>query len=101
MAMKSEKLVQHLSEAVRKLGYKLRVEEGNFRGGQCIFGEDRLIILNRRMTQEERAEVLARVLNSQDLDQIFLLPEVRSYVNKTAKSQETLASGEGGTQGDS
>lgn len=89
MAMKTEKLVQHLSDAVRKLGFKLRVEEGNFRGGQCIFAEERLVILNRRMPQEERAEVLAQALASEDLDQVFLLPEVRAFVEKSARSSQT------------
>jgi hypothetical protein len=88
MAMKAEKLVQHLSDAVRKLGFKLRLEEGNFRGGQCIFAEERLVILNRRMSQEERAEVLALALVSEDLDQVFLLPEVRAFVEKSARSRQ-------------
>ena len=85
--MKSEKLVQHLSDAVRKLGFKLRVEEGNFHGGQCIFAEERLVILNRRMPYEERAEVLAQALVAEDLDQVFLLPEVRMFVEKAAKAR--------------
>ncbi len=87
MAMKVEKLVQQLSEAVRRMGFKLRVEEGNFRGGQCIFAEERLVILNRRMSQEERAEVLAQALATEELDQVFLLPEVRAYVEKTVQAR--------------
>jgi len=87
MAMKTEKLVQHLSDAARKLGFKLRLEEGNFQGGQCIFAEERLVILNRRMPQEERAEVLALALASEDLDQVFLLPEVRAFVEKSDRSR--------------
>jgi hypothetical protein len=89
MAMKAEKLVQHLSDTVRKLGFKLRVEEGNFRGGQCIFAEERLVILNRRMSQDERAEVLAQALASEDLDQVFLLPEVRAFVEKSVRSRQS------------
>ncbi len=87
--MKAEKLVQHLSDAVRKIGYKLRVEEGNFRGGQCIFAEERLVILNRRMSFEERADLLSQVLGQENLDQIFLLPEVRSYVERAEKRRQT------------
>lgn len=86
--MKTEKLVEHLSDAVRKLGFKLRVEEGNFRGGQCIFAEERLVILNRRMPQGERAEVLAQVLAATDLDRVYLVPEVRAFVEKSMKSRQ-------------
>ena len=91
MALKSEKLVQHLSEAVKKFGFKLRTEEGNFRGGQCIFAKERLVILNRRMPLEERAEVLAQALAAEDLDQLYLLPEVRTYVEKIAKTMQSSA----------
>ena len=80
--MKPERLVQHLSDTVRKLGYKVRTEEGNFRGGSCLVAEERQVILNRRMGLEERAEVLARVLVHENLDQIYLLPEVRAFIEK-------------------
>ena len=89
MAMKPEKLVQHLSDAVRKVGFKVRVEEGNFRGGQCIFAEERLVILNRRMSQEERADMLAQVLATEDLDPVFLLPEVRAFVEKSVQAKQS------------
>lgn len=80
--MKTEKLVQHLSDAVRKTGLRLRTEEGNFRGGACMFADERLVILNRRMSHEERAELLARVLAGEDLEGIYLLPEVRNFIAK-------------------
>jgi hypothetical protein len=80
--MKTERLVQHLADAVRKIGYTVRTEEGNFRGGSCIFAEERIVILNRRMGLEERADLLARVLSDQNLDDIYLLPEVRAYIEK-------------------
>jgi hypothetical protein len=86
--MKLEKLVQHLSDAVRKTGYKVRTEEGNFHGGSCILAEERIVILNRRMGHEERAELLARVLSTQNLDDVFIVPEVRAYIEKfIAKSK--------------
>ena len=87
--MKPEKLVQHLNDAVKKTGYRIRIEEGNFRGGSCVFAEERLVILNRRMSNEERAEILGRVLASENLDSIFLMPEVRGYVEKFIPPMET------------
>jgi hypothetical protein len=83
--MKPEKLVQHLTDTLRKTGYKVRTEEGNFRGGSCVFAEDRLVILNRRMSQEERAELLGRVLSGENLDGIFMVPEVRAFIEKSIK----------------
>jgi hypothetical protein len=80
--MKPEKLVQILTDTLRKTGYKVRTEEGNFRGGSCIFAADRLVILNRRMSMEERADLLGRVLAGESLDGIFVVPEVRAFIEK-------------------
>ncbi len=84
MSMKPEKLVQNLSDAARKIGYKVRTEEGNFQGGSCVVAEERLIIMNRRMGIEERAELLGRVLAGENLDNLYLLPEIRGYIEKFA-----------------
>lgn len=78
--MKKDRLVQLLSDAVRQTGYKVRTEEGNFRGGQCIYVEEKLVFLNRRMSMDERADLLAKVLAGDNCDGIYLLPEVRRFV---------------------
>jgi hypothetical protein len=82
--MKAEKLVQHLSEAARRLGFKVRTEEGNFEGGSCVFAAERIVFLNRRDTHEERAELLGRLLAGENVEELFLLPEVRAYVERFA-----------------
>lgn len=87
--MKAEKLVQHLADAVRRLGYKVRTEEGNFAGGSCVFAEEKIIFLNRRATHEERAELLARFLSGENLEAMYLLPEVRAYVERFAEDATT------------
>ncbi len=100
--MKAAKLVQLLSEALEKQGYKFRNEKGNFRGGSCIFEAEKLVIINKRFGDEERAEILARALAKMDIDSLYLLPEVREYVEQyanrlsvtidlTAKSEEPAA----------
>jgi hypothetical protein len=84
--MKSEKLTQQLTDLARNFGYKVRIEEGNFRGGSCVYRTERLIILNRRMTAEERAEALARALADESLEAVFIVPEVRAYLERFTAS---------------
>jgi hypothetical protein len=86
--MKPERMTQHLTDAAKRIGYKVRTEEGNFRGGSCVYAEERLIILNRRQSFEDRAELLARLLAESDLDSLYLLPEVRAYVEKFTSAPE-------------
>lgn len=85
--MKRERLVQYLADAARELGFTVRTEEGNFQGGLCQKDEERLLFLNRRMTMDERAEFLAGVLAAENTDGIYLLPEVRDFVEKFASSE--------------
>jgi len=92
--MKAERLVQHLSEAARRLGYKVRTEEGNFAGGSCVFAEERIVFLNRRETHEERAELLGRLLAAENVEQLYLLPEVRAYVERFAARTAERENGE-------
>ena len=81
-SMKIEKLAELLEEALQKIGYTVRTEKGDFRGGSCVFRSEQMVFVNRRMALEERAQVMAKVLASEEIDQLFLLPEVRSYVEK-------------------
>ncbi len=88
--MKAAKLAQLLSEALEKQGYRIRNEKGNFRGGRCIFEEERLVIMNKRFGDEERAEILARALARENLDALYLLPEVREYVERYSDSPRVV-----------
>ncbi len=85
--MKPAKLVQFLTEALEKQGYKFRNEKGNFRGGSCVFEAEKLVIMNKRYGDEERAEILARALSRMDIDSLYLLPEVRDYVEQFRNSR--------------
>jgi hypothetical protein len=87
--VKASKLVELLLEAVEKLGYRVRIEQGRFRGGNCVHEAEKLVFINRRMGDEERAEILARVLAQSDFNQIFLIPEARDYVEKFIETKPT------------
>jgi hypothetical protein len=84
------RLLEQLEEAARALGLRVRVERGSFRSGRCRAGSEELIILNRRLGSFERAQVLARILAQEDLEQAFLLPAIREKILEL-----------GGTRGDS
>lgn len=73
-------LLEQLEEAARALGLRVRVERGSFRSGRCRSRDEQLVILNRRLSTRERAQVLARILAEEDLEQAFLKPAVREFV---------------------
>lgn len=90
IGLKASKLVEHLQEAVAKLGYRVRIEQGRFRGGSCVHDDEKLVIMNRRLGDEERAEILARTLAENDYEQVFLIPEVRAFVEKFVSAQNEM-----------
>lgn len=77
--------LERLEEAARSLGFKVRTERGSFRSGRCRNRDEELIILNRRLSHLERAQVLARILAAANLDTTFLLPAVREQIRTLAE----------------
>ena len=66
-----------------RLGFEVRIEKGNFRGGRCIMGEDELIMLNKRHQPETQLVVMAEALRNAPLDTIYLKPAVREALEDT------------------
>lgn len=88
--MKTEQIVEELKEAAGKLGYRVRTEKGNFRGGRCIVGEEETIMLNKRHLPEAQLVVLAECLREAPIDEVFLRPAVRSALEKVWQRDESF-----------
>ena len=85
--MKTEHIVEELKEAARKLGLRVRVDSGSFRGGRCTVGEQELIVLNRRHLPETHVVILAEGLRDLPVDQVFLRPAVREALETAWRRQ--------------
>lgn len=88
--MQSEKLCNELENALIRLGWKIRQERGHFRGGPCRLAGERMVIINRRLNVEDKIEIFARALADAELDTLYLLPEVRDFLEgrPAARSRE-------------
>lgn len=81
--MKIERIIDELAEAAGQLGFEVRREKGNFRGGRCVKGADALIVLNKRHLPETQLAVLAEALRDTPIDTIYLKPAVRQALEAT------------------
>lgn len=81
--MDTTTIIDELEDVAGRLGFEVRIEKGNFRGGRCIMGEDELIMLNKRHQPETRLVVLAEALRDAPLDTIYLKPAVRQALEDT------------------
>lgn len=80
--MKTHQIVEELKQAAEQLGYRVRAEKGNFRGGRCVVGSENTIMLNRRHAPETQLVVLAECLRDTRIDDVFLRPAVRSALEE-------------------
>lgn len=88
--MKPEDIVEALVEVAEQLGWEVRFERGNFRGGPCRLDNQRVIMLNKRHSPEVQQSILAESLHQEDLDQIFLQPAVRSALEEAWERLDTV-----------
>lgn len=75
--MKTKTIIDELEQAARQLGFEVRTEKGNFRGGRCTVDGESIIVLNKRHLPETRLRVLAAALRDAAIDTVYLKPAVR------------------------
>ena len=87
--MKAKKIVDELKKALKESGVEVRSEKGNFRGGNCILGEQQVVVLNRHHLPEVQLAVLARAAQTFPID-VDDLPKavVQALENAWAPEQE-------------
>jgi hypothetical protein len=58
----------------------IRYEKGDFDGGYCVLKTERLIVINKRLAPAKRASVLAQGLAEVGVDEMYLKPAIREYI---------------------
>jgi len=90
--MKHEVLIQELQEVAAQLGVTIRYERGDFEGGYCILREEKILLVNRRLFPAKKASVLAMAMHEIGLEDMYLKPAVREYIEdeiaKAARSPQ-------------
>ncbi len=85
--MKYATLIPELEELAVQLGLKVRDEKGDFEGGYCILKEERMLVINKKLPTPRRASVLAHALAEYGLENVFVKPSLREYIeDEVAKS---------------
>jgi hypothetical protein len=90
--MKHEEIIQELQDLAAQLNVTIRYERGDFEGGYCILKEKKILLVNRRLMPNRKASVLATALQEIGLDNVFLKPVLRAYIEdevaKAARSRK-------------
>lgn len=78
--MKHEQLLTELEQLAEQLGVVVRYEKGDFEGGYCILKADRILLINRKLLPNRKASVFALGLREIGLENVFIKPAVREYI---------------------
>ncbi len=91
--MQSDTLLNHMKDVAEKLGISviervLKKASGiHVRSGLCrVKGEDKFI-LEKKLSQRDKVELLADCICTLDTTGLFLVPKVRDYLTKHAKKR--------------
>lgn len=79
--LKDQELAQALEELLGQVGYSVtwsRTLES--RGGDCVVHGQRRVILSRRLSATEQADLLLDVLRRLDLGDVFVRPDIRELL---------------------
>ena len=78
--MRHEGLISELEAIANQLGVSVRYEKGDFEGGFCILKEKKLLVVNKRLMPNKKAAALAIALHEIGLDNVFVMPAVREFI---------------------
>ena len=85
--MKNDKLFLEFENLAEKLGLKILKGKGDFIGGTCTVNNKTVIVVNKQKPIEQRLKTLAESLLEFNLEEIFIVPALRDYIEnqKTKK----------------
>jgi hypothetical protein len=71
-----------LQGILKSLGFVIRYERGNFRGGHCIVMEEQMIIINKFFPLESKVNTLVDIIKDIEIDESLLSEDQLKLVHK-------------------
>jgi len=80
--MSDQQLYDELKSLAGAMGLEVRSDIGDFEGGICTVKGRRVLLVNRRHTMARRNAVIARALDREGLENVFVLPALRETIDE-------------------
>jgi hypothetical protein len=95
--MDERTIIDHLEELAERFGIQIRYEaikqdedSINVVGGLCLLKGEYVLIINSKATVKDRIQTLAMAVKHFDLDQIYIRPDLRDFLDKIPVSEGGL-----------
>ena len=69
--MNKGQILQELEKLADKLEISIRYEKGNFNSGYCVVEEQKMFIIKRDLTLDQKIQIIAKELRAFDLADCF------------------------------
>jgi hypothetical protein len=73
-------LIGDLEAVGRQLGLDLRYEKGDFEGGYCVLKKQKVLVVNKRLSDARKASSLAQALAEYGIETTYIKPNIREYI---------------------
>jgi hypothetical protein len=92
LSLPDTSLLQHLESLAAQLEIEVRYEnladdEVTIHSGSCKLLDRDLILIDRQQPLVERARLLARELSRYDLENFYILPRVREFIQASSREK--------------
>ncbi|MBN1154939.1 hypothetical protein JXB12_08505 [candidate division KSB1 bacterium] len=82
--MRKELILQGFESLIENLSIIIRYEKGDFQGGLCTVSDKRVLILNNKLTIDQKISIMAQELKQLNLDKIYIRPALRAIIEEKA-----------------
>ena len=83
--MNTNKIFEYLIELAERMGIRIVKGKGDFSGGGCRVGNDKVIVINKIKPVEFQSKTIVEGLANYGLSDHYLIPAVRSYIEDKLK----------------
>jgi hypothetical protein len=95
--MTQEQLLKELEQLASHSGIGVRYEKGDFEGGFCVLRAERIIVVNKKLAPPKKAALLAQGLADIGIDEMYLKPAVREFIEDELSRIALMESKSGST----
>lgn len=80
--MKKREILSELTRIACKIGIKIIEDKLLKKGGYCRVFKDKYIIMDKRISDEDKLNILIKALKKNDLENIYLTPKIRELCSE-------------------
>jgi hypothetical protein len=80
--MKKREILAELTQIACKIGIKIIEDKLLKKGGYCRVFKNKYIIMDKRISEEDKLKILIKALRKNDLENIYLTPKIRELCSE-------------------